>query len=321
MRKTLFVFCLLVFLAAAPFSQEKDFPVLKGPYLGQKPPGDVPVVFAPGIVTLLSEMNHNPPVFSPDGTEIYWSELSGDPYYSKIKYSRMINDIWTTPVFVPFAYQIDGAPILSTDGEKLYFVSWRPLQGEKPQSESKLWFVKRNGEKWSAPKILIPVVNTEQVRWQFSVAENSNLYFDSERGLMLSRFLNGEYQKPEKVSDVLHSAYDGITPYIAPDEGYIIFGSSELPGCLGETDLYIGFRKADGSWSIPIHLGRKINSSDQDLCLIVTPDKKYLFFISRRSGEYHVYWVSANFIEELLPKNLTEVTFQWDIRSGHSCHI
>ena len=27
---------------------QSDFPVLKGPYLGQKPPGDVPELFAPG---------------------------------------------------------------------------------------------------------------------------------------------------------------------------------------------------------------------------------------------------------------------------------
>lgn len=299
MKRVIMGFCLLAFLVVSLFSQEKDFPVLKGPYLGQKPPRDQPVIFAPGIVTLLSEMNHNPPVFSPDGTEVFWSELSGDPYYSKIKYSRLQNNKWITPVFVPFSYQIDGAPILSPDGKKLYFISWRPRQGEKPQSISKLWFVKKNGENWTEPKLLSPVVNAEQVRWQFSIAENSNLYFDSEKGLMISRFLKGEYQKPEKLSDVLHPAYDGITPYIAPDESYIIFANSELPGCLGETDFYIGFHKADGSWSEPIHMGRKINSPDQDLCPIVTPDEKHLFFISRRSGEYHVYWVSTNFIEEL----------------------
>ncbi len=28
----------------------KDFPVLKGPYFGQTPPGLTPIVFAPGIV-------------------------------------------------------------------------------------------------------------------------------------------------------------------------------------------------------------------------------------------------------------------------------
>jgi hypothetical protein len=42
MKRTLFIFGLLDFLTASSFSQEKDFPELKGPYLGQKPPGKTP---------------------------------------------------------------------------------------------------------------------------------------------------------------------------------------------------------------------------------------------------------------------------------------
>ena len=34
-----------------PFSKQDDFPVLKGSYLGQKPPGMTPELFAPGLIT------------------------------------------------------------------------------------------------------------------------------------------------------------------------------------------------------------------------------------------------------------------------------
>jgi len=34
------------------FVQRSDFPILKGPYLGQKPPGMTPEIFAPGIISL-----------------------------------------------------------------------------------------------------------------------------------------------------------------------------------------------------------------------------------------------------------------------------
>ena len=35
------------------YSKEKtnDWPVLKGPYIGQKPPGMTPEIFAPGIIS------------------------------------------------------------------------------------------------------------------------------------------------------------------------------------------------------------------------------------------------------------------------------
>jgi len=51
MKIRLLIFCLLAFLVTDAFSQQKEFPVLKGSYLGQKPPGIMPQVFAPGIIS------------------------------------------------------------------------------------------------------------------------------------------------------------------------------------------------------------------------------------------------------------------------------
>ncbi|MBE0664402.1 MAG: hypothetical protein IH584_01170 [Candidatus Aminicenantes bacterium] len=57
--------CLLILAALNVSAQQKEFPKLTGPYLGQKPPGTTPELFAPGIVsTGLNELNS---VFSPDG--------------------------------------------------------------------------------------------------------------------------------------------------------------------------------------------------------------------------------------------------------------
>ena len=44
----IFLFSILVF---SSYAQQDDFPVLKGPYLGQKPPGLTPQLFAPGIIS------------------------------------------------------------------------------------------------------------------------------------------------------------------------------------------------------------------------------------------------------------------------------
>jgi hypothetical protein len=48
-----------------------EFPKLSGPYLGQKPPGMAPEVFAPGIVsTAAHEFSCS---FTPDGKEFYFT--------------------------------------------------------------------------------------------------------------------------------------------------------------------------------------------------------------------------------------------------------
>ena len=61
------LFCLILIIGCA---QKEDFPVHKGPYLGQKPPGMTPEVFAPGIIST-EHKEHSTLAFSPDGTEIF----------------------------------------------------------------------------------------------------------------------------------------------------------------------------------------------------------------------------------------------------------
>ena len=83
-------------------AQQDDFPVLKGPYLGQKTPGLTPEVFAPGILNT-KKMGAFCSVFSPDGNEFYFV------YYEKendnsggIAWMKRINGVWTKPEMVRF---------------------------------------------------------------------------------------------------------------------------------------------------------------------------------------------------------------------------
>ena len=67
----------------------------------------------------------------------------------------------------------------------------------------------------------------------------------------------------------------------------------------------MSFRRADGAWGTPVSLGPEINSQSIELCPVVTADGKYLFFLSQRDGESHVYWVSAKIIDELRARHGT----------------
>lgn len=73
---------ILIFSAIFTFgnyTQQKDFPVLKGPFLGQKPPGDVPELFMPGIISNCDL--HSSVYFSADGKEVCFSKLK-EPIHS-----------------------------------------------------------------------------------------------------------------------------------------------------------------------------------------------------------------------------------------------
>ena len=75
-RASFIVVGLLSLLFFKGYPQQGDFPTLKGPYLGQKPPGMTPEIFAPGVIsTGYHEVGG--PAFTPDLSEIYFhrSEL------------------------------------------------------------------------------------------------------------------------------------------------------------------------------------------------------------------------------------------------------
>jgi hypothetical protein len=49
-RWILFILTCAVIMPLIAYSKKDDFPVLKGPYLGQKPPGKLPEALAPSII-------------------------------------------------------------------------------------------------------------------------------------------------------------------------------------------------------------------------------------------------------------------------------
>ena len=70
--KKLFIILLLGFNSFIYAQNAQEFLVLKGDYLGQTPPGDTPVVFVPGIVSVNGRYEYGLSV-SPDGNEIYFT--------------------------------------------------------------------------------------------------------------------------------------------------------------------------------------------------------------------------------------------------------
>jgi len=280
-----------------------QFPVLKGDYLGQEKPGDTPRMFAPGIVSEFSS-EHSPAVFSPDLKEVYWTKEFGGP----ILFMKQENGVWTAPKRASFCSEYgDGEPIFSPDGKKLFFLSLRPIETGGPSDKENMWYVERAQDGWSEPKPVSPKINAFDLHWLFSIANNGTIYFSSPSGnsyghrdIYSSRLINSEYTEPKNLGDVINTPGIDHTPFIAPDESYLIYHSSGKSSSPRDNKFYISYRNEDGSWMIPIDLGQKINSIRPALCPVVTPDGKYMFFISQ--GD--IYWVSAKVIEELKPDEL-----------------
>ena len=285
-----------------------QFPVLEGDYLGQTPPGDTPELFRPGIVSSVWGL-HSTAVFSPDGNEVYWAPMVTFPgeTYSRggLLTMRRVDGRWTPPAWAAFSGPNgqDDVPFFSADGNRMYFISRRPLPGEEQDGEEKIWFVDRTEDGWSEPRPLDANVNSVNKHWEFSLDGEGNVYFagqppDSRGGddIYFARLRDEEYQKPVNLGEPVNSPLGENCPFVAPDGSYLLFSRQD--------DLWVSFREAGGAWSEPVELGPEVNSPAMELCPVVTADGKYLFFLSGRGGESHAYWVRADFLAALKTKIL-----------------
>lgn len=277
---------------------QKEFPVFSGAYLGQKPPGDKAELFAPGIVSTC--MQHSSAYFSPDGKEVIFSRMLPPPHV--ILSMKEVNGIWTEPIVA-----LEGlTPFLSPDGKKLFF-----------SRDWALWVAEKEGDGWSEPKNLGSVVNFQERQDGPSVTNDGTLYFCSmygdQDGIYRAELDNGRYLEREKLGFGINDGSPDGLPFIAPDESYLIFSSFRSTS-IGMSDLFISFRRADGTWTAPKNMGPKINTEAKEGYPYVTVDGQYFFFYSNKvsvlnkrripDGPGNVYWIDAKIIRELKPDEL-----------------
>jgi hypothetical protein len=254
----IFLFNIVGVLSAEPIETRtidtNASPSLTGLYLDQKPPGMTPEIFAKGIVST-DHHEHSAPAISPDGKEIYWSlweiPRPKNPI-QKIYRVELTDNGWTTPQVAPFSgVYSDGGPCFTCDNRKLFFSSRRPLTGRGPAKDRDIWYIERTDSGSGQPQNLGVPVNTEMGEGSPILTKDDTLYFVSHYagvkgnyGIYRSKKINGKYTKPELLPKTINSNHYDWTPFISPDESYLIFASGR-EGSHGFNDLYISFNKGN----------------------------------------------------------------------------
>jgi hypothetical protein len=292
-------------------SDPNEWPVLQGPYLGQKAPVYKAKIFLDGIISKYKEPEMCA-AFTLDGKEFYFNTYYKDSW--AIFVTKEVNGKWIKPEPLKFTSDYtDRDFTMSPDGTEIYFGSNRPREesGEKLKSLD-IFFTERIPScDWSEPKNIGAPINTDFGENYPSVARNGNLYFFSCRDdglggcdIYVSRFVADRYNMPENLGSAINSEKNDWDAYIAPDESYIIFSSQDRDDSIGGQDLYISFRKKDGSWTQSKNMGLSVNSEFCEICPSVSLDGKYLFFTSRRRGKADILWITTDIITKLKPKKL-----------------
>lgn len=309
--------------------------VLEGVYLGMKPPGDDPELFAPGIVSSIYR-EHSGAVFSPDGKELFWSRAINEgrePRLIVILHMKQEKGKWTKPELAPFNISTyNHINSVSTDGRRLYFYS------EEEGGSFNTLIVDKTDRGWGKPRPLrlTEIDNPGSIVNEVHETRSGNLYLSGPlntmpngRGIVRSKYNDGKYHDYESLGSTINmqfeDPYPNHSPVVDPDERFIIF-VSRRPGGFGFQDLYISYRQSDDTWGPAINLGAKINTvGHSNSWPQLSPDGKYLFFTSTvrpyreediKGNKYsytelikiqksilngwgNIYWVNTSFIGKL----------------------
>jgi len=292
-------------------AQKEVFTELKGPYLGQKPPGMTPELFAPVIFKRIAGNSvHSSPSFSSDGKEMYYTVMPTEGPFV-IKHMKMIGETWTKPVTVSFTKNTGGHnSLFANNDDIIIFKSEAPRHDQ--YNVSTLFQVKRENGIWGNPNVLDTLF--DGLSLGVSVTHSGTIYFTlAKKGhgsydIYKSKLIEGKYTIPEKLGPEINCNLADWQPFIAPDESYLIFSRYKGKPKQGIINLYISFKKPDGNWTEALNMGESINEKDA-AWPYVSPDGKYLFFVSSKDNDswfYKVYWVDAEIIEKLIQEKFKE---------------
>lgn len=91
--------------------------------------------------------------------------------------------------------------------------------------------------------------------------------------------------KARGLTGMINSNMNEGAQSISQDGEWLIFTGCNFPEGMGSCDLYISFLTPDG-WSEPENLGNKINTDAWESAPSLSPDKRDLYFASRRPDGY-----------------------------------
>jgi hypothetical protein len=268
----------------------------RGAYFGQKKPGLTPQPFAPGIISTAAFEFAG--TFSADGSEFFFTRRPDHQgSENRIYHTRMIHGQWTRPVLAPFAEDtFEFIPLIAPGGGKMFFYSDRPLPADTGL-DGNIWFAVKTAAGWSRAQYLSHPANRRYCM-MVSATAGGALYFAGVYGGKRGVFRSSGEPGPKAKLEYLPDEVNGLRPahpFISADERFLLF-DAQTTG-IGKPELYVSFRRQDGTWTPAANLGPVINATKTEFAASISPDGRYLFFHRRVGSNGDIYWVDSRVLE------------------------
>ena len=252
------------------------------------------------------------PVISADQNELYFTsrrpESTGG---EKDMDGNFFEDIYmcekTTAGWSP-AKNI-GAPINTNEHEATVGISpdgQTILIYKDDKGDGNIYSTSLKGDIWETPVKLNENINSKY--WEpsaFISADGNTLYFTSNRpGGYGGRDLysskktpKGDWAKAQNLGPAINTAYDEDAPCIQSD-GVTLAFSSNGHNTMGGFDIFSSQLSGNSNWSVPENVGYPINTTDDDIFYVISPDGRNAYYSSfRKEGRGEKDNYKATFID------------------------
>jgi len=223
--------------------------------------------------------NHYPTPYSISQEDFYISFLSENGWNKAINAGEPLN-----------TQQNEGAQTLSSSGNYMYFTACDRPGG---LGSCDLYFSAYKNGTWSMPYNLGAPVNTPSWESTPSVSADGNLlFFSSNRpgGFggkdLWYTFINnkGKCSPPANLGKSINTEGDEISPFIHFDGRSLYFASDGRIG-MGGFDIFLTKMNDDSTWTEPQNLGYPINTSTDEMGLVIEASGQKAYFSSKRDNQ------------------------------------
>ena len=222
-----------------------------------------------------------------------------DQFYEDIYISyRKPDSTWTMPVSIsPNINTITHEASVGLTADAQTLLIYKDINGGDIYSSS------LDGEQWTTPQPLGSNVNTSS--WETSACltpDGNTLYFVSNRKGGLGgrdiwkcvKLPNGKWSLAVNLGAPINTPYDEESPFIHPS-GNLLFFSSKGHNTIGGFDIFFS-NLGDKGWEEPLNIGYPINTTEDDIFYVTSPDGRRGYYSSAARaegyGEKDIYMIS-----------------------------
>jgi len=174
-----------------------------------------------------------------------------------------------------------GAACLSPNGELLFLTRWHIDHGKKV---SAIYVSHKNGDNWSDPVIMDPMVNAagNNTQQPYLMEDGKTLLYASDRADGYGGFDlwyaildgSGKPLQTANLGDVINTAGNEQAPFYHAATQTLVFSADNRTG-MGGYDFFSSKGKP-GSWKIPVNMGYPVNSVKDDIYFTSRSNNKNL---------------------------------------------